>query len=59
MRIAPSSTPTRSRYLGRLKANRFDPDSVANPFGRYGSPSLPTAFRNPFATGGPSLYGDE
>ena len=26
-------------YLGRLSANPYDPDSVANPYGRYGSPN--------------------
>jgi hypothetical protein len=63
------------QYLGRLNANRFDPDSVANPFGRYGSrfseDSInnefgrwgsrfsPDGVRNPFATGGPTLWGEE
>ena len=25
-------------YLGELSDNPYDPDSVANPYGRYGSP---------------------
>jgi hypothetical protein len=26
-------------YLGRLNSNPYDPESVANPYGRYGSPN--------------------
>jgi hypothetical protein len=36
-------------YLGNLSANRFDPDSVNNPFGEYGSRFSPNSVRNPFA----------
>jgi len=66
--IAPNG-----QYLGNLNANRFDPNSVANPFGRYGSRFSPDSInnpfsrwgsqfspdgvRNPFATGGPHLEG--
>jgi hypothetical protein len=55
-------------YLGNLNTNQFDPNSVSNPFGRYGnpyspdsinnpygkygSPFSPNSVRNPFATGG-------
>lgn len=35
-------------YLGRLNTNRFDPNSVANPFGRYGSRFSPDSVNNPF-----------
>jgi hypothetical protein len=35
-------------YLGNLNSNRFDPNSVANPFGRYGSPFSPDSVTNPF-----------
>ena len=63
------------QYLGNLNSNRFDPNSVANPFGRYGSPFSadsinnpfsqwgsqfsPNGVRNPFATGGPSHFGSD
>jgi len=63
------------QYLGNLNSNRFDPNSVANPFGRYGSqfspdsinnpfsewgsPFSPNGVRNPFATGGPHIMGDD
>jgi hypothetical protein len=55
-------------YLGNLNTNQFDPNSVSNPFGRYGNPYSadsinnpygkygnpfsPNSVRNPFATGG-------
>lgn len=39
-------------YLGRLNANRFDPESVSNPYGAYGSRYSPTSIRNPY-----SVYG--
>jgi hypothetical protein len=35
-------------FLGNLNANRFDPDSIANPFGRYGSPTSPDSIHNRF-----------
>jgi hypothetical protein len=37
------------QYLGRLNANRYDPESVANPYGRYGSPYSPTSINNPYS----------
>ncbi len=42
-------------YLGNLSSNRFDPNSVSNPFGvhgsPYGSPSSPLSPNNPYAVG--------
>ncbi len=35
-------------YLGRLNANRYDPESVANPYGRYGSKYSPESINNPY-----------
>ena len=68
--IAPNG-----QYLGRLNGNRFDPDSVANPYGRfgnpyspdsvnnpygrYGNPYSPDSVTNPYGTGGARVYGDE
>jgi hypothetical protein len=31
-----------------LLRNRFDPNSISNPFGKYGSPFSPTSVNNPF-----------
>jgi hypothetical protein len=53
-------------YLGNLSSNRFDPNSVSNPYGvhgspygntinnpysPYGSPYSPLSSNNPYATG--------
>ncbi len=35
-------------YLGRLSTNPYLPDSVTNPYGRYGSPYSPDSIRNPY-----------
>lgn len=39
-------------YLGRLNANKYDPERVANPYGQYGSPYSATSIRNRY-----SVYG--
>lgn len=36
-------------YLGRLNANRYDPESVANPYGQYGSRYSPNSINNPYS----------
>jgi hypothetical protein len=35
-------------YLGVLSANPYDPDSVSNPYGRYGNPYSPDSINNPY-----------
>lgn len=49
---APSGPPALigadGRYLGRLSANPYDPESVSNPYGRYGSPYSPDSIHNPY-----------
>ena len=42
------------QYLGRLNANPSDPESVANPYGRYGSEYSPNSINNPYGR-----YGSE
>ena len=39
-------------YLGRLNANQYDPESVSNPYGKYGSEYSPTSVNNPYSTYG-------
>lgn len=41
-------------YLGRLSTNRYDPESVSNPYGVYGSRYSPTSIKNPY-----SVYGSK
>lgn len=36
------------QYLGNLSANRYDPNSVSNPYGQYGSPYSPNSINNPY-----------
>lgn len=40
------------QYLGNLSANRYDPNSISNPYGTYGSPYSPISVNNPY-----SMYG--
>ena len=35
-------------YLGKLNDNPYDPDSVSNLYGRYGSPYSPDSINNPY-----------
>ncbi|MDZ7698075.1 MAG: hypothetical protein U5R49_14545 [Deltaproteobacteria bacterium] len=63
--------PASAEDLGRLSANRFDPesssnpygagspyrhDSINNPYGPYGSPFSSRSANNPYATDAPKLY---
>jgi len=40
-------------FRGNLNSNPYDPNSVANPYGRYGSPYSPDSIRNPYGAGSP------
>ena len=40
-------------FRGVLNGNRFDPNSVANPYGRYGSPYSADSINNAFGAGSP------
>lgn len=46
--------PVTGQYLGNLNANQFDPNSVANPYGRYGSQYSMDSINNQF-----SQYGSQ
>lgn len=47
-----STSPPRlysgNRYLGELSADRYAPNSVSNPYGRYGSRYSPDSINNPY-----------
>jgi hypothetical protein len=51
---APRLYASDGTYLGRLSVNRYDPDSVSNPSGRYGSRYSATSINNPFSPYGSS-----
>jgi len=46
---APKIIAADGTYLGKLSANPYDPQSVSNPYGKYGSPYSPTSIRNPYS----------
>ena len=48
--MAPSVSLARRAppYLGTYSANPFSPDSIANPYGRYGNPYSPDSVNNPY-----------
>ena len=53
-RQGPSIYAPDGTYLGQLNNNQFDPNSVSNPFGRYGSEFSPKSINNQFGR-----YGSE
>ena len=55
---APQILSRDGRYLGTLSSNPYDPDSVSNPYGRYGSPFSPDSINNPYGLYG-SRYSSE
>ena len=36
------------KYLGNFNNNRFDPNSISNPYGIYGNPYNPDSVNNPY-----------
>lgn len=46
-----------AQYRGQLSTNPYDPNSISNPYGPYGSPYAPTSPMNPYVPQGPlNLY---
>ena len=44
----PSLVGADGTYLGVLSNNQYDPNSVSNPYGKYGSPYSPSSVNNPY-----------
>jgi len=40
-------------YRGQLGGNPYDPNSISNPYGRYGNPYSPDSIKNPYGAGNP------
>jgi hypothetical protein len=40
-------------FRGNLNNNPYDPDSISNPYGRYGSKYSPDSINNPYGAGNP------
>lgn len=45
-------------YLGNLSMNKYDPNSVSNPYGKYGNKYNPESINNPYGRHG-SKYSNE
>jgi hypothetical protein len=49
---APIIVGPHGQYLGTLSANPYDPNSVSNPYGRFGSRFSPDSINNPYGRWG-------
>ena len=45
-------------YLGKVSSNPYDPESISNPYGKYGSQYSPDSVNNPYGKYG-SKYSSE
>jgi hypothetical protein len=48
---SPKLYDSQGNFRGNVNANKYDPDSVANPYGRYGSQYSPDSINNPYGAG--------
>jgi|GEM_PF-1095803 len=55
---SPNIISSTGKNLGNLNTNQFDPDSVSNPYGKYGSPYSSKSINNPYGRYG-SPYSPE
>lgn len=55
---SPKIYSSDGKFLGNANANRYDPNSVANPYGRYGSRYSEDSVNNPYGRYG-SRYSPE
>lgn len=49
---SPVLISNEGKYLGNLNDDPFDPNSVSNPYGLYGSPYSPDSVNNPYGRNG-------
>ena len=45
---SPKLIAPNGQFLGNVNANRYDPNSIANPYGQYGSQYAPNGVNNQF-----------
>lgn len=45
---SPKIIDSQGHYRGNLNSNQYDPNSIANPYGRYGSQYSPDSLNNPY-----------
>ena len=53
---SPKLYDNQGGFHGNLNANPYDPNSVANPYGQYGSQYSPNSINNPYGAGSPYRY---
>lgn len=58
MANGPSIYSNQGKYLGNLNSNPYDPNSVSNPYGRYGSTYSSDSPNNPYGRG-VQIFGDD
>lgn len=44
---------SQGNFHGNINTNAFDPDSIHNPYGKYGSPYSTESIKNPYGAGNP------
>ena len=49
---SPGLYDNQGQFHGNVNSNPYDPDSVANPYGRYGSRYSPDSVNNPYSQSG-------
>lgn len=47
----PKAYDSNGNFRGNLNGNRYDPDSVSNPYGQYGSRYSADSINNPYGAG--------
>lgn len=50
--MSPPSLYSGGKYLGELSNDRYAPNSVSNPYGRYGNRYSPDSINNPYGNYG-------
>jgi hypothetical protein len=48
---APKLYDQQGNYRGKMSTNPYDPDSISNPYGRYGSLYSADSINNPYGAG--------
>ena len=48
---APKLYDSEGNYRGKLSTNKYDPESISNPYGKYGSKYSPDSINNPYGAG--------
>ncbi len=48
---SPQLYNSQGQFRGNLNSNQYDPNSVANPYGRFGSQYSPESINNPYGAG--------